>query len=323
MTDLSTEAKLDLLRIMLTIRNFELTMTGIFKDNIKLGKAVGAFHSCEGQEAIAAGVCGCLRKDDYVFSTHRGHGHAIAKGIELEKLASELLGKEAGCSRGRGGSMHLFDLSIGLMGGNGIVGGNLPLVLGAGYSIQYNETDQVAVSFFGDGAVSQGSFHESLNMATLKNYPIIYVCENNQYAATTHFSKQCSVENVADKAEAYGIEGIVVDGNDVIAVYEAASNAIEKARNNCGPTLLECKTYRHNPHCMVIPEHRDLYEVQTWKDRDPIVLFRNYLIEGSVITSEQAEQLETAAKKDINQAVDIALDSPFPEPVSVMDGLWA
>ena len=230
MIDVSKEQSLQLLRVMYVIRAFELRMQAIFRQRTDAGESVGALHSCEGQEAICAGVGACLRKDDYQFSTHRGHGHAIAKGLDLKRMAAEMLGKATGSSHGRGGSMHLFDPAIGLLGGNGIVGGGLPLALGAGYSALYRGTDQVTVCYFGEGAAGQGSVHESLNMAAVQKFPIVYVCENNLYAATTHVSKTCPIENIADRAAGYGIPGKVVDGNDVLAVRRAASEAVARAR---------------------------------------------------------------------------------------------
>ena len=322
MKNIPKEVKLKILRNMYTIRRFELKMTEIFKEKIRRGEPVGALHSCEGQEAISAAVSACLRDDDYVFSTHRGHGHAIAKGVELKKVVSELLGKETGCSHGRGGSMHLFDVSVGLMGGNGIVGGGLPLALGTAYSAQYRGTDQVTVCYFGDGAVSQGSFHESLNMAAIWKYPIIYVCENNLYAATTHFDKQSPIENVADRAVAYGIEGVVVDGNDVVAVHTAVLNAVKRARDGAGPTLLECKTYRHHPHCMVIPEHRNRQEVESWKGRDPITIFETKLLEGGDVSQADLDEVSINVNEILEEAVDFAINSPLPDPANVADGMW-
>lgn len=318
----SIKEKLGMLRVMYTIRRFEGTMTEIFKEKIKQGKPVGALHSCEGQEAISAGVSACLTNDDYVFSTHRGHGHAIAKGVEPKLIVAELLGRETGCSRGRGGSMHLFDVKIGQMGGNGIVGGGLPLVLGAGYSVQYRGSDQVVVCYFGEGATSQGSFHESLNMAAIWKYPIVYVCENNHYAATTHFSIQCPIENVADRASAYGISGTIVDGNEVLAVAEAAGEAVERARSGVGPSLIECKTYRHHPHCMVIAEHRTRQEIESWKDKDPIARFEAELLADGEVMQAELDELSSDVDRDMEEAVEFANNSPLPDPDKVTDGMW-
>jgi pyruvate dehydrogenase E1 component alpha subunit len=323
MIDVPRETLIQFLRTMYLIRGFELKMLMLFQRRALAGDFLGALHSYEGQEAVAAGVGACLRKDDYQFSTHRGHGHAIAKGLDLNKMVAEMFGKETGCSRGRGGSMHLFDVSIGQMGGNGIVGGGLPLALGTAYSALYRNTDQVTVCYFGDGAASQGSFHESLNMAALNKYPIVYVCENNHYAATTHVSKNCPIENIADRAAGYGIPGAVVQGNDVLAVYRAASEAVARARAGQGPTLLECKTYRHRAHCMVIPEHRPEEEREAWLARDPINLFVAKLREENVMTQDDLNRLAAEVEQALVDAVKFADASPFPDPQMLSVDFWA
>ena len=323
METLSREQKLKMYRDMYLIRAFELKMQANFVERCKAGEAIGAYHSCEGQEAIAVGVSVCLRDNDYVFSTHRGHGHALAKGLELEKVIAELLGRETGCSRGRGGSMHLFDVKLGLMGGNGIVGGGLPLALGTAYSAQYRGTDQVTVCYFGDGASSQGSFHESLNMAAIWKYPIIYVCENNLYAATTHYHRQCSIENVADRAAGYGIEGGIVDGNDVWAVFDAASAAVAKCRSGGGPVLLECKTYRHRTHCMVIPEHRDREEKDNWISNDPLELYTKKLLADGSTDEAALARMRAEVDDEVEKALEFASNSPLPDPGAVSDNLWS
>jgi pyruvate dehydrogenase E1 component alpha subunit len=323
MMNISEKTVLEMLRVMYLIRNFELKMQELFQEKSLAGDFLGALHSYEGQEAIAAGIGACLRKDDYVFSTHRGHGHAIAKGLDLKKMVAELLGKETGCCGGRGGSMHLFDPEIGLMGGNGIVGGGLVLALGTAYSARYRGTDQVTVCFFGDGAASQGSFHESLNMAAIGRYPILYVCENNLYAATTHVAKNCPVQNIADRAMAYGVVGTVVDGNDVFSVYDAASQAVGLARAGGGPTLMECKTYRHRAHCMVIPEHRADDEIGAWKARDPIRRLESKLLDDNISTQEDLDRLQTEVQALLAEAVNFGKTSAFPHPETVARGLWA
>lgn len=323
MNAVSKEKMIEMLRVMVLIRGFERKMLELFKEKSLAGDFLGALHSYEGQEAVAAGIGACLRKDDYMFSTHRGHGHAIAKGLDLKTMAAELLGKETGCSRGRGGSMHLFDVDIGQMGGNGIVGGGLPLALGTGYSALYRGTDQVTVCFFGEGAASLGGFHESLNMAALKKYPILYVCENNQYAATTHVSKNCPIENIADRASGYGIRGRTVDGNDVLAVHEAAAEAVAWARAGNGPVLMECKTYRHRAHCMVIREHRKPEEMESWRQRDPITRFEAKLLADQVVTDADLDRLRAEVETSLDEAVAFGKNSPFPRAETVADGLWA
>ena len=325
MTNIAKETMIEMLRVMYLIRNFESKMQELFQEKSLAGDFLGALHSYEGQEAVAAGVGACLRRDDYLFSTHRGHGHAIAKGLDLNGMVAELLGKETGCSRGRGGSMHLFDPEIGLMGGNGIVGGGLVLALGTAYSTVYRGADQVTVCFFGDGAASQGSFHESLNMAAIHRYPILYVCENNLYAATTHVSHNCPLENIADRAAAYGIPGKTVDGNDVLAVHQAASEAVAAARAGEGPTLMECKTYRHRAHCMAFhdSEDRAADEIAAWKARDPIRRFESKLLADNIATQEEFDELQGQARARLAEAVEFGKNSAFPDPQTVADGLWA
>jgi TPP-dependent pyruvate/acetoin dehydrogenase alpha subunit len=323
MIHISEKTVLEMLRVMYLIRNFELKMQELFQEKSLAGDFLGALHSYEGQEGVAAGVGACLRKDDYVFSTHRGHGHAIAKRLDLNKMVAELLGKETGCCGGRGGSMHLFDPEIGLMGGNGIVGGGLVLALGTAYSARYRGTDQVTVCFFGDGAASQGGFHESLNMAAIEKYPILYVCENNLYAATTHVAKNCPLRNIADRAAAYGVVGTVVDGNDVFSVFEAAYQAVALARAGGGPTLMECKTYRHRAHCMVIPDHREDDEIGAWRARDPIQRLESKLLDDNVATREDLDRLQTEVQARLTEAIEFGRKSAFPDPETVADGLWA
>jgi TPP-dependent pyruvate/acetoin dehydrogenase alpha subunit len=319
----STPLLLEMLRVMYLIRGFEVKVQELFKAKIEAGEPVGALHSYLGEEAIAAGVCLALRKDDYVFSTHRGHGHALAKGLDLKRMMAELLGKRTGCCGGRGGSMHLFDPQMGLMGGNGIVGGGLPLALGAGLSIRYRGTDQVAVAFFGDGAASQGSFHESLNMAALNRYPILYVCENNFYAATTPVSKNCPLATVAARAAGYGIPGVTVDGNDVLAVYTAAVAAVARARSGQGPTLVECQTYRVGGHCMVIYDDRRPEERELWKGRDPIRRLQTRLRSEQAVAGRQIEAICQEVAVAIDDAARFAMSSPDPDPRTVGDVVWA
>ena len=325
MNKIPKETILDMLRVMYLIRGFEMKMQELFQEKALAGGFLGALHSCEGQEGVSAGVGACLRTDDYIFSTHRGHGHALAKGLDLNGMVAELLGKETGCSRGRGGSMHLFDPSIGLMGGNGIVGGGLVLALGTAYSAIYRGTDQVTVCFFGDGAASQGAFHESLNMAAIERYPILYVCENNLYAATTPVAINCPLENIAGRATAYGVPGKTVDGNDVLSVYEAACEAVARARAGDGPTLMECKTYRHRAHCMAFSdsEERKAEEIEAWKARDPIPSLESKLLADRLATQGEFDRLRAELEASLEEAVEFAKSSPFPNPQTVAEGLWA
>jgi len=301
-----------MLRTMYKIRFFEERAKKLYKSGRMEGNFLGALHSYIGEEAIAVGVCAALRRDDYVVSTHRGHGHCIAKGGDLKRILAELHGKETGYSHGRGGSMHLFDLEMGFLGGNGIVGGGLPIAVGAAFSSQYKETDRVTVCFFGDGAASQGTFHESLNIASLWKLPLIFVCENNQYAVTTPASETISIPDIGDRAFAYGIPGKVIDGNDVLLVYDTVFEAVDRARVGEGPTLIECKTYRWDPHCFVIPETRAKEEIEDWKKKDPVSRFEKKLLGEKIITDEDVRTLRFKVMKEIDKAEDFAKNSPYP-----------
>jgi acetoin:2,6-dichlorophenolindophenol oxidoreductase subunit alpha len=258
-----------------------------------------------------------------VFSTYRGHGHAIAKGIPLERVAAEVHGRATGASRGFGGSMHLFWKPLNFMGGNGVVGGGIPLALGTAYAAVKRGADQVTAVFFGDGAASQGSFHEALNMAAVKRWPVIFVCENNLYAATTHVSGNCPLENIADRAAAHGIPGVTADGNDVLAVADAAEAAVAWARAGQGPTLIEFKTYRHRAHCMVIPEHRPNQERTAWRERDPIGLFAARLLAEGIADQAQLDQIRRQAAERLEQALQFMRESPLPQPTDVEEVLYA
>lgn len=308
---------------MVLIRQFELSTIDVFAQRMRAGDFPGALHSSEGQEAIAVGVMSRLRPDDYVFSTYRGHGHAIAKGIPLERVAAEVHGRATGASRGFGGSMHLFWKPLNFMGGNGIVGGGIPLALGTAYAAVKRGTDQVTAVFFGDGAASQGSFHEALNMAALKRWPVIFICENNLYAATTHVSGNCPLENIADRAAAYGIPGVAADGNGLLAVIDTAETAVARARVGQGPTLIEFKTYRHRAHCMVIPEHRPHLERTAWRERDPIELFAARLLAEGIADQAQLDDIRRQTAARLEQALRFMRESPLPQPTDVNEVLYA
>ena len=303
------EKLLHMLRLMYKIRLFEERAKKLYKEGIM----VGALHCCIGEEAIAVGACISLGKEDYVLSTHRGHGHCIAKGGDLKRILAELLGKETGYSGGKGGSMHLFDSNIGFLGGNGIVGGGIPIAIGTSYSASYRETSQVTVCFFGDGAASQGTFHESLNIASLWKLPVIFICENNLYAVTTPASETISIPDVGDRACAYGMPGHVIDGNDVLEVYETVLEAVDRARAKEGPTLIECKTYRWDPHCFVIAETREKDEIEDWKSKDPIARFERTLLDENTITSEEVEEMKLKILREIDEAEEFAMSSPYPD----------
>lgn len=292
---------------MVTIRLFEQKVKKLY-----VGKeVVGAIHLYIGQEAVAVGTCAALRDDDCVFSTHRGHGHLIAKGGDIQRMMAELMGKATGCSRGRGGSMHMFDPRIGFMGGNGIVGGGLPLALGAAFSAQYRGTDAVAVAFFGEGAANQGTFHESLNLAALWKLPFLAVCENNRYAATTPVAHASPTEDFAPRAQGYGLPGVTVDGNDCVAVYAAAEEAVARARAGHGPTLIECKTYRVEPHCGIIADQRPPEELKQWGGpaNDPLEKFRK----RHRLSEAALQEIQGQVEAEIESAVKFARASPWPD----------
>lgn len=308
---------------MIAIRRFEEVATERYFASWKGGQFMGALHTYVGEEAVAVGACAALRADDYVVSTHRGHGHCIAKGADLGKMMAELSGRETGYSRGYGGSMHIFAPELGLLGGNGIVGGGLPLAAGAAFTCQYTGTDRVAVCFFGDGASKQGTFHEAFNLCALWDLPAVFICENNCYAATTPTTDSCPLVDVAEMAHGYGCVGEVVDGNEALAVYEATAAAVARARQGSGPTLIEAKTYRIKPHCMVIRETRPEEELQEWECRDPITRFMTYLQQEGLMTEREITAVQAEVEEAMAAAAKFAEDSPWPDPQRVSEVLWA
>ena len=305
---------------MLEIRFFEEKVFDLYAQNL----VPGTIHLYLGEEAVAVGVCSLLRKDDYITSTHRGHGHCIAKGAELKRTMAEILGKKTGYCKGKGGSMHIADFKIGMLGATAVVGAGLPIAVGAGLSAKLRKTDQVVACFFGEGASNQGTFHESINMASTWKLPVIFVCENNLYAMGTRQSTVMAIENVADRAVAYGIPGVVVDGNDVLAVYEATQKAVERARNDEGPTLIECKTYRHKGHSRVDPaKYRPKEEVEEWLAKDPIKRFKEKLLQTNILTEAEIQQIEKEVSAEIEEAVKFAMESPYPAPEEALEDIYA
>ncbi|MFO7947242.1 MAG: thiamine pyrophosphate-dependent dehydrogenase E1 component subunit alpha [Armatimonadota bacterium] len=321
--ELTQQQMIEMMRTMYTIRAFEQQAIKLYNENWDMGNFLGALHSYEGQEAVATGTCMALREDDYVFSTHRGHGHFIAKGGDIRAMFAELLGKETGCSHGRGGSMHMFDPSKGLMGGNGIVGAGTPLALGPAFAAQYRATDQVTVSFFGDGASGQGCFHEALNLASLWNLPVIYVCENNQIAVNTPADEAICTDCIADRAVGFNMPGVTVDGNDPVEVYDAAAHAVERARRGEGPSLIEAVCFRQKPHCMVIQEHRDEATLEEIAEEDPVPRFEERLVDERIMTGETLQDMRREVIDIIQDAAQYAIDAPEPDPAAVEDGVWA
>jgi TPP-dependent pyruvate/acetoin dehydrogenase alpha subunit len=304
---------------MLLIRRFEEKVKVLYAEKT----IEGAIHLYIGQEAVAAGVCAVLRKDDYVFSTHRGHGHAIAKGADLKAVMAELMGRDTGLSRGHGGSMHLFSTNDGLMGGNGIVGGGIPLALGGAFSAQYEGSDRVSATFFSDGAANQGVFSESLNLAALFRLPVLFVCENNGYAATTPVSASTARFDIAGRAKVFGVPGVTVDGNDAPAVRDAAAEAVAGIRRGEGPHLLECVTYRVEPHCGIIADERTPGEKEKWLAKDPIDRLRAALEEEGSVSAAEFEGLEQDAAARIEEAVAFGRESPWPDPDDAHNRSWA
>ena len=314
------ELVLLLYRKMVLIREFELKAKEIFRS----GRMPGFIHVYIGEEAVAAGVCAQLRQDDYVASTHRGHGHALAKGISPRAAMAELMGVVTGCSGGRGGTMHLYDPEAGFLGSNGVVPPGILIAAGAGLSAQLRGTDQVAVAFFGDGGSNNGAFHEGLNMAAAWDIPVVFVCENNLYATEMPFSKATKNTNVASRAAAYGIPGIQVDGNDVMAVYEKAGEAIRRAREGGGPTLIECLTYRWFGHHEGDPgvSYRTKQEIADWKERDPISKLRKDSIANKLVSEQEFQQVDEEIKEILKEAAEFALESPLEDESTALDHVF-
>ncbi|MDD5699221.1 MAG: dehydrogenase E1 component subunit alpha/beta [Victivallaceae bacterium] len=306
---------LDLYRMLLTIR---LTEEQLLRAH-QQGLIPGPCHSYIGEEAVAAGICADLRSDDTVFSTHRGHGHALAKGLEPEMLIAELLGRSTGCSRGRGGSMHLFYPEIGLMGTSGLIASCILQATGAAYAAKLAASKRVSVAFFGDGASNNGAFHEGLNMAGIWKLPVIFVCENNQYATEISIRYSGANPEIAERAAAYNIPGVAVDGNDVLAVYQAAEEAVRRARGGKGPTLIECKTYRTRPHGEGMGDYtyRTREEVADWKARCPIQALRRRLLESGTAAEKELTAIEDELQTAAAAALEAATADPWPEAASV------
>lgn len=317
----SSDELLRLYRLMVTIRQFETLAGELFA----AGKIPGFIHLSIGQEASAVGVCALLRRNDYLTTTHRGHGHLIAKGGDLKRMIAELMGRRTGYCKGKGGSMHIADFSLGILGANGVVAGGFPIAVGAGLSIKLRRTDQVCVCFFGDGAANRGPFHEALNMAAIWRLPILFVCENNRYASTTRVSYACAVTDIASRAAAYNIPGTVVDGNDVLAVREAAARALDRARHGEGPTLLENKTYRRRGHFEGDPQrYRDPREVEEWEERnDPIARFAALLRAEALLTADRETKIEVQIKAELDEALRFAEESEYPAPEEALEDLFA
>jgi acetoin:2,6-dichlorophenolindophenol oxidoreductase subunit alpha len=319
--NLPPDKQREMLRQMLTIRRFEERASADYL----AGKIYGVVHCYIGEEAVAVGVCSALDRGDRIISTHRGHGHCIAKGADLNRMMAELYGRQAGYCKGKGGSMHIADFDIGMLGANGIVAGGIAIVTGAGLAAQMEGKGGVAVSFFGDGASNAGPFHECLNIAASWKLPMLYVCENNLYAAQTPAAATHALSDVASRAAGYGIPGVVVDGNDVFAVYQAAHAAVERARSGGGPTLIECKTYRWRAHTerRGQPDLRDRAELDAWLRRDPIALLAQQLREQGEVDGAGLQSIENEIAQALEAAVAFAEASPFPLPDQAIEDVFA
>ena len=307
--EISKETLLGMYRKMLTIRRFEERASELYA----AGRMPGFVHLYVGEEAVATGVCASLSDKDFITSTHRGHGHVIAKGGKTDLMMAELYGKVTGYCKGKGGSMHIADVDLGILGANGIVGAGQPISVGAAFACKYKKTDAVAICFFGDGASNRGTFHEAMNMASSFKLPVVFVCENNMYGISNYQKHHMNISDIADRAGAYGVPGVSVDGNDVIAVYEAASEAVARARRGDGPSIVECKTWRHRGHFEGDPgKYKDPEEQKAWLAKDPIPRIEAKLIELGMATQADIDAMRAKVDEETEAAIKFAEDSPEP-----------
>lgn len=317
---ISEERLLGMYRSMVRVRLFETAVEKLFAAN----QIPGFVHLSIGQEGSSVGACSALRSDDYITSTHRGHGHMIAKGADIRRMMAELFGKKDGYCKGKGGSMHIADFGIGVLGANGVVAGGFPIAVGAGLSAKLRKTDQVTMCFFGDGASNRGPFHEALNMAAIWKLPVIFMCENNQYASTTSASYSLSVTDVSTRAAGYGMPGLTVEGNDILKVLSAVTKAVKRARKGEGPSLVEAKTYRYKGHYEGDPQrYRSNEEIEKAMENDPIDRFKNYLSQKGFLSTRKERALVKEIEKEIEEAVSFAEASPFPEPEEALEDLYS
>ncbi len=320
LADMDREMLINIYQQMLLVRRFEEKSAEAYS----AGKIGGFCHLYIGQEAVGIGAISAIRKDDYVLTSYREHAHAIAKGISPDAVMAELYGKATGCSKGKGGSMHMFDKEVNFLGGHAIVGGQIPLATGVAFASKYKGTDQVTLCFFGEAAVNQGAFHESLNLAQLWKLPCIYICENNQYGMGTSLERAMSSQDISQKARAYDIAAEFVDGMDVLAVREATLRAVERARKGYLPTLLEVRTYRFMGHSMSDPgNYRTRAEIERHQERDPIKLFSASLKEEGILSVSEFQEIEAEVKEQVEHAVLFAEQSPLPDPKEVYADVYA
>ena len=315
---------LDMYRRMYTIRQFD----EISRALIKRGEMIGEVHQYVGEEAVAVGVCSVLRSDDVVTSTHRGHGHIIAKGGDVRRMMAELAGKRTGYCKGKGGSMHIASVPLGILGANGIVGAGTPIAVGAAFAAAYQGRDSVAVAFFGDGASNQGVVHEAMNLASIYRLPAIFVCENNHYAVSFPMEQSTSAKHIADRAHGYGMPGVTVDGMDVLTVRRAAEEAVARARSGGGPSLIEADTYRFYGHfsaeeSMLQTPYRTAEEIERWRQRDPVPQFRAWILDGGLATEADLATIEHEVAAAMDEAVRFMKDSPLPDPAAAYEDAYA
>jgi len=316
---LSNEIHKELYLKMVQTREFEETAARLFVE----GKVHGTAHFCTGEEATGVGVCSALEDSDYILQTHRGHNQGIGKNMDINKMMAELLGKSTGYCKGKGGCMHIADFSVGSLGANGIVGGGIPIATGAALKQQYNNEKNVTVCFFGDGAANEGSFHESLNLASVWDLPLIFVCTNNLYGMSTHINKSMNIEDISLRATGYGIKSISLDGNDVVKIYEETLKAKEYVLKN-GPILIVLNTYRWMGHSKSDPQiYRTKDEVKEWKKKCPVKSHKEYILKNKIMTTVEIEALEKQAVKDIKAAVEFAENSPEPQIENIFDDVYA
>lgn len=317
--NISKEKVLSMYEQMYLLRSYEDKIYYLFLE----GVMPGTIHQSQGQEACAVGMLYDLRKEDYMTSTHRPAGHCLAKGVSLESMMAEMFAKSTGCCKGKGGAMHTGDISVGAIPAIAITAGGMPVAVGVGLSCKMRRTDNVVVCFFGDGASNEGAFHEAINAAAIWNLPVIFVCENNLYGASTHIRQVTKVENIADRASAYGIPGEIVDGNDVFNVNEAATRAIARARKGEGPTLIELKTYRRCGHSRNDAcGYRDKEEEKEWFEKDPLVICKNYILDKKLCSHDELEKIEQHVQQRIEKAVEFAMSSPDPRPEDALDHVY-
>lgn len=318
--ELTKQMLLGFFQTMATIRTFETKTAELFA----AGKIPGFVHLYIGEEAVATGVCANLTPKDFITSTHRGHGHLIAKGGKVDLMMAELFGKATGYCKGKGGSMHIADVGLGILGANGIVGAGQPIATGAAFACQYKKNDAVVVCFFGDGAANRGTFHESLNLSSIWNLPVVFVCENNMYGISYCQREHMNICDISDRAAAYGIPGVTVDGNDVVAVHEATAEAVKRARNGDGPSLIECKTWRWRGHFEGDPgTYKDPAEQADWIKKDPIPRLAGQLLDMGFATQEDLDRITAAINDQIARAVEFAQNSPNPDPKDVLTDVFA